>query len=84
MKYLILLLVLFTFFSCENKTIKKKVKITYTNGDTELINVQYKYLGSGGIFFNNGCLYLEHYQSKYDSPYKNCVRCGIRSYKILN
>lgn len=69
--------------SCEPDIVKKQIDVTYLNGDTESITVKYDRLNShNGIYFSNGCIYLSHYQTKYDSPYKNCLVCGVRKFKI--
>ena len=83
MRKIFLMVLLMSLVSCEPDIVKKQIDITYLNGDTESITVQYDRLNpKRGIFFNNGCIYLLHYETKYDSPYQNCLVCGVRKFKI--
>lgn len=75
--------IFFIFYSCKPNYEVKKIEITYQNGNTEKLNVKYNTLAEGaGIYFNNGCIYLYHEETKYDANYKGCVRCGVRSFTI--
>lgn len=77
------MVLLMSLVSCEPDIVKKQIDITYLNGDTESITVQYDRLNPNrGIFFNNGCIYLSHHRLAHDSPYQNCLVCGVRKFKI--
>lgn len=81
---IIVTMILLLFVSCQKDMVKRKINIVYLNGDTENIIVKYDALEpNSGIFFSGSCIYLQHYETQYDNPYKNCVVCGVRKFKIL-
>lgn len=81
---IIVTMILLLFVSCQKDMVKRRINVVYLNGDTENIIVKYNVLEpNSGIFFSGGCIYLQHYETQYDNPYKNCVICGVRKFKIL-
>lgn len=69
--------------SCEPQYAIKEIEVIYLNGSHETITVKYdELLPCSGIFFNDGCIYLSHEQTRYDTPYKNCIVCGVRKFRI--
>ena len=90
MKFLFLMTILF-LVSCESKLRihEKTFKITYLDGKTEVLTIQDKInsccrFPKVTVFFHDNCLYRTHYETKYDSPYQDCFRCGVVKYSIIN
>lgn len=79
-----LIIILLLFVSCQKNMVKRKINVVYLNGDTENIIVKYNAIDpNSGIFFSDGCIYLQHYATQYDNQYKNCVVCGVRKFNIV-
>ena len=83
MKSCLLIILSTILVSCYHTKVKTTLEVTYENGQREEIVVDYTERSSSGIFFNNGCIYKFHEETKYDSPFKGCVVCGVRKFKIV-
>ncbi len=89
MKKLFILLV-FIVASCTTSNQEKDIRIYYLDGTTEDLTVSTKdgYRNQFGdkeatIYFNDGCLYKDHHQSKYKANFTDCIRCGVKNYDVL-
>jgi hypothetical protein len=86
MKFLTILLLLVST-SCVTSNQEKDIRIYYINGEVEdlTLSTEKGYRNQIGdkeatIYFYNGCLYKDH---KYDALFTDCIRCGVRSYAVL-
>jgi len=85
MKYLILILSLATMiYSCECKKIKYRIGVVYTNGDKDTVGYTGNDCKSNTLFLNNGCIYTDYVESRYQANFQGCVVCGVRSFYRLN
>jgi hypothetical protein len=89
MKKLLILLVL-AVTSCTTSNQEKDIRIYYQDGSVEDVTLSTKegYTNQFGdkeatVYFNNGCLYKDYTQSKYDAHFTNCIRCGVKDYDVL-
>jgi hypothetical protein len=87
-KLLILLALAVT--SCVTSNQEKDIRIYYINGEVEdvTLSTEKGYRNQIGdkeatIYFNNGCLYKDYNLSKYDAKFTDCIRCGVKSYNVL-
>jgi hypothetical protein len=83
MKY-ILVIVLFALVGCKDPDyrIEAKIKVTFVNGDTEVINFSStrsgKPWGGNPFYLYNSCLLYS--QSNNSSALQ--MRCGVRDFKL--
>ena len=89
MKKLFILLALATT-SCVTGNQEKDIRVYYQDGTTEDITIStvHGYCNQMGdkealIYFNDGCLYKDYNQSKYDAHFTDCIRCGVKDYDVL-
>jgi hypothetical protein len=89
MKKLFILLAL-VITSCTTSYQEKDIRIYYQDGSVEDLTISTKngYPNQIGckeatIYFNDGCLYKDHNQTKYDAHFTGCIRCGVKDYEVL-
>lgn len=71
-------------YSCECKKTKHRIRVVYTNGEKDTIAYTSNECRSNTLFLNNGCVYKEYVQSRYDANFQGCIVCGVRSFYRLN
>jgi hypothetical protein len=76
--------------SCVTSNQEKDIRIYYINGEVEdvTLSTEKGYTNQFGdkeavVYFNNGCLYKDYTQSKYDVHFTDCIRCGVKDYDVL-
>lgn len=84
-------LVILLLTSCTVKEVQTTIEIYYQDGSTEQVTIKDNVVvGSeaknahNDIYFHDGCLYTEHRETKYDANYQGCIRCGVKSYRIVS
>ena len=77
--------------SCVTNNQEKDIRIYYQDGTVEDVTLSTKegYRNQMGdkeatIYFNDGCLYKDHNQTKYDAHFTDCIRCGVKDYEVLD
>jgi hypothetical protein len=86
-KLLILLALAVT--SCVTSNQEKDIRIYYQDGSVEDVTLSTKedYTQFGDkevlVYFNNGCLYTDYHESKYEVSFTGCIRCGVEDYDVL-
>jgi hypothetical protein len=90
MKKLLILLAL-AVASCETIDQEKDIRVYYQDGTTEDITISTKdmYPNQIGtkeavIYFNDGCLYTNYNESKYEAHFTGCLKCGVKDYAVLD
>lgn len=81
----------FFFTACTTSNQEKDIKVYYQDGTVEELTISTVdgYRNQMGdkeatIYFNNGCLYKDHNETKYDAHFTDCIRCGVRDYEVLD
>ena len=85
------ILVALALASCEFSDQEKDIRIYYQDGTIEeltisTINGYPNQIGNkeATIYFNDGCLYTRHNETKYDAHFTGCIRCGVKDYEVLD
>jgi hypothetical protein len=86
----LLILVALALTSCVTSNQEKDIRIYYQDGNVEDVTLSTKegYTNQFGdkealVYFNNGCLYTDYHESKYEANFTGCIRCGVKDYDVL-
>jgi hypothetical protein len=77
--------------SCVTSNQEKDIRVYYQDGTVEELTISTEdgYTNQFGdkeatVYFNNGCLYTDHHESKYEANFTGCIRCGVKDYEVLD
>jgi hypothetical protein len=85
MKKLLFILLSGLLFSCEDcKDSSFKIEVTYINGEKDTFFIDKTTCEDNNLYLNNSCIYEKYESTNFDANFRDCLVCGVRSYKRLN